>query len=184
MMILMHPKMRSLKILLEILTYPDKRLRNKSENVRSFDAKLHDLLDQMYMTMIAKNGVGLAAIQVGVPLRALIINLPDENGDQSIKNLIEVINPEIITKEGSIKFNEGCLSVPEYYDDVERFSDIVVRFKDRFGSDKELEAKEYLAVAFQHEMDHLEGNLFIDRISIMKRKKFEKELKKNRKKKL
>lgn len=176
--------MRSLETLLEILTYPDKRLREKSKAVEMFDSKLHRLLDEMYLTMIAKNGVGLAAIQVGVPLQVLIINLPEEDGEQKRENLIEVINPDIIKSSGSIKFNEGCLSVPEYYEDVERYNDIVVRFQDRLGDVQELSATDYLAVAFQHEMDHLNGNLFIDKISIMKRKKFDKELKKNLKKKL
>jgi len=170
--------------LLEIITYPDKRLRDRSQEVTVFDTKLHELLDAMYITMLAKNGVGLAAIQVGVPIRVLIINIPEESGEQKRENLLEVINPEILEGYGSVKFNEGCLSVPEYYDDVERYDYVKVKYCNRNGEEKIIEANGYEAVAFQHEMDHLNGNLFIDKISIVKRKKFEKEFKKNQKKRL
>jgi len=164
-----------------ILSYPDKKLKQVSKDVSKFDAKLHNLLDDMYDTMISRNGVGLAAIQVGVPLRALIILLPDEEGVQDKKNLIEVINPCIVEKEGSVKSNEGCLSVPEYYDDVERFERVKVLFKDRTGKEQEIDTNEFLAVALQHEIDHLEGRLFIEKLSLLKRKKFEKEYKKQQK---
>jgi len=164
-----------------VLSYPDKKLKQVSKDVSEFDAKLHNLLDDMYDTMISRNGVGLAAIQVGVPLRALIILLPDEEGVQDKKNLIEVINPCIIEKEGSVKSNEGCLSVPEYYDDVERFERVKVLFKDRTGKEQEIDTNEFLAVALQHEIDHLEGRLFIEKLSLLKRKKFEKEYKKQQK---
>lgn len=170
--------------MLEIITYPDKRLRDRSQEVTVFDTKLHELLDAMYITMLAKNGVGLAAIQVGVPIRVLIINIPEESGEQKRENLLEVINPEILEGYGSVKFNEGCLSVPEYYDDVERYDYVKVKYCNRNGEEKIIEANGYEAVAFQHEMDHLNGNLFIDKISIVKRKKFEKEFKKNQKKRL
>lgn len=167
----------------EIVTYPDKRLKERSKEVFVFDEKLHQLLDDMYETMLAKKGVGLAAIQIGVPLRVIIINLPDENGEQKREDLIEAINPEILKKDGEIKFKEGCLSVPEFYSDVDRAESIEVEFYDRFGNKKRVNAVGYLAVAFQHEIDHLNGQLFIDRISILKRKKFEKEFKKSLKEK-
>lgn len=162
----------------EVLAYPDKLLKQISEPVWTFDNQLHQLLDDMYDTMIAKNGVGLAAVQIGVPQRILVINIPDEEGNQHRDNLIEVINPEILEGQGNLKSNEGCLSVPEYYDDVDRFQKIKIRYFNRHGEEVIEEPEDFLAVAFQHEMDHLEGKLFIDRISIMKRKRFEKDYKK------
>jgi peptide deformylase len=163
---------------LPILVYPDRRLKQQSRPVTDFDASLHKLLDDMNETMMASNGIGLAAIQVGRPLRALLINLPDEEGNQHEENLIEVINPVILEKRGSIVYTEGCLSVPEYYDDVERAEWIRVEFFTREGERREIEAEGLLAIAFQHEMDHLDGHLFIEKLSFLKRKKFEKEWKK------
>lgn len=163
---------------LPILVYPDRRLKQQSRPVTDFDASLHKLLDDMNETMMASNGIGLAAIQVGIPLRALLINLPDDEGNQYEENLIEVINPVILEKRGSIVYTEGCLSVPEYYDDVERAEWIRVEFFTREGERREIEAEGLLAIAFQHEMDHLDGHLFIEKLSFLKRKKFEKEWKK------
>ncbi|WP_200763000.1 peptide deformylase [Nitrosophilus alvini] len=165
----------------EVVVYPDKRLKEVSKPVESFDENLHTLLDDMYETMIAKNGIGLAAIQIGVPLRALIINLPDEEGNQPKEALLEVINPVILEKRGSAVYTEGCLSVPEYYDDVERAEWVKVEFQDRYGEKKVIETDGLLAIAFQHEIDHLNGHLFIEKLSILKRKKFEKEWKKRKK---
>ena len=162
----------------EIVVYPDKRLKQESCHVTQFDEELHTLLDDMNETMIAKNGIGLAAIQVGVPLRALLINLPDEEGEQYPENLIEVINPVIVERRGSTTYTEGCLSVPEYYDDVERSEWVKVEFQDRYGEKRTIETDGLLAIAFQHEMDHLDGHLFIEKLSFLKRKKFEKEWKK------
>lgn len=164
----------------EIITYPDKRLKMASKDIEEFDENLHSLLDDMYETMMAKNGIGLAAIQVAVPLNALLILLPDENDEQSKENLIEVINPKIINKKGSIVYQEGCLSVPEYYDEVERAEWIEVEYFDRHGNKITRECDGLLAVAFQHEMDHLKGHLFIEKLSYLKRKKFEKEWKKRK----
>ncbi|BCD59433.1 MULTISPECIES: peptide deformylase [unclassified Nitratiruptor] len=165
----------------QIITYPDKRLFMRSKEVEDFDEKLQTLLDDMYETMIAKNGIGLAAIQVAVPLRALIINLPDEEGNQHKEDLLELINPVIIEKRGTQVYTEGCLSVPDYYDDVERAEWVKVEYQDRYGNKKTLETDGLLAVAVQHEMDHLDGHLFIEKLPYMKRKKFEKEWKKKRK---
>ena len=162
----------------EIITYPDKRLKMSSKNIEKFDESLHLLLDDMYETMIIKNGIGLAAIQVAIPLNALLILLPDENNEQKKENLIEVINPQIIDKRGSIIYQEGCLSIPEYYDDVKRAEWIKVEYFDRHGNKITRECDGLLAVAFQHEMDHLQGHLFIEKLSYLKRKKFEKEWKK------
>jgi len=164
-----------------IVVYPDKRLKQQSKPVTEFDETLHTLLDDMNETMLASNGIGLAAIQVGEPLRVLIINLPDEEGNQHPENLIEVINPVILEKRGSTTYTEGCLSVPDYYDDVERADWIRVEFYDRHGNRQEIETDGLLAIAFQHEMDHLDGHLFIEKLSFLKRKKFEKEWKKKQK---
>jgi len=169
----------------EVVVYPDKRLKLISKEVESFNGALHDLLDDMYDTMIARNGVGLAAIQVGVDLRALIINIPLEDAesgqDQPKENTLEMINPVIIEKDGKEKFQEGCLSVPGFYEEVERSKHVKVEYFDRDGKKHVIEDNDFLAIAIQHEMDHLDGKVFIEKLSIMKRKKFEKEWKKRQK---
>jgi peptide deformylase len=164
----------------EIVTYPDKRLRVKSKEVVEFNEELHQLLDDMYDTMIANKGVGLAAIQIGVPKRVLIINLPlKEFGDSQPKdNTLEVINPEFLELKGKTKYEEGCLSVPGYYDEVSRYEYVKVRYFDRYGKEHIIEDSDFLAIALQHEFDHLEGKLFIEKLPITKRKKFEKEWRK------
>lgn len=167
----------------EIITYPNKLLRTKSKDVVEFDTELHTLLDDMYETMIHSNGVGLAAIQVAVPLNVLIINLPNEDDIQNKEDLIEAINPVITVKDGEQIFPEGCLSVPGFSEEVKRANHIAVEYFDRYGQKKVMEAEDFLAVAWQHEMDHLKGHLFIEKLSITKRKKFEKEYKKSLKKK-
>ncbi len=162
---------------LSIVEYPDKRLREKSKEVKSFDKKLHNLLDAMHPFMIETNGIGLAAIQVNYPIRALILNLPNEEGEQPPENLLEIINPVITDKSGETSYQEGCLSVPKFYEDVTRYEKIKLNYQDRHGNTKSLEADDLLAIAIQHEMDHLEGILFIDHLSYSRRKKFEKEYK-------
>lgn len=163
----------------KVLTYPDPVLKKASKDVEVFDSKLHLLLDDMYETMIAENGIGLAAIQIGVDLSVLIINIPqEEDGVQIKENLIEAINPQIIKKEGTTVYKEGCLSIPEYYEEVNRAEKIEIVFKDRFGNDKSISTDSLLAIAFQHEMDHLKGMLFVERLPMLKRRKFEKEWKK------
>jgi peptide deformylase len=165
----------------EIVVYPDKRLKLISKEIESFDGALHDLLDDMYDTMRAKNGVGLAAIQLGVDLRTLIINVPLEvaegDVDQPKENTLEMVNPVIVLKDGTEKFQEGCLSIPGVYEDIERAKHVKVEYLDRDGNKKSIEDDEFLAIAMQHEMDHLDGKVFIERLSILKRKKFEKEWK-------
>jgi len=162
----------------EIITYPNKLLKEKSKDVESFDSQLHTLLDDMYETMMAKNGIGLAAIQVAIPQNILIINLPNTEEEQSKDDLLEIINPSILERKGSTIYTEGCLSVPEYYEDVERAEWIKVTYHDRDGNSIEAEYDGLMAIAFQHEMDHLKGELFIEKLSFLKRKKFEKEWKK------
>jgi peptide deformylase len=134
--------------------------------------------------MLSKKGVGLAAIQIGVAKRALIINLPEDDSDDVIikkEDTLEIINPIFITKEGSCKHQEGCLSIPGVYEDIERAEHIVLEYQDRYGKKKTIENNEFLAIAIQHEMDHLDGKVFIEKLSILKRKKFEKEWKKRNK---
>jgi len=168
---------------MEIITYPNKILKKISKPVEKFDNELHKLLDDMYETMIRHNGVGLAGIQVGVDRRVLLIDIGDKDGNQSPETLIEVINPEFLKWNGTIKDTEGCLSVPDYFDDVERYENVKVKFFDRFGNEKIMEANGLLSVAFQHETDHLDGHLFIERLDYIKRKKFEKEWKRKLKQK-
>ncbi len=168
---------------LTIVEYPDKKLREISKEVVSFDEKLHKLLDAMYPFMMETNGIGLAAIQVAHPIRALILNIPDEDGEQLDENLIEIINPVITHKDGESVYQEGCLSVPRFYEDVKRFETISIDYQDRDGNRKTIDADGLLAIAIQHEIDHLEGILFIDKLSYSRRKKFEKEYKKMQKEK-
>jgi len=163
----------------DIVIYPDKRLKLISKEVTSFDSKLHSLLDDMYDTMISKKGVGLAAIQIGVPLRALIINMPDDDSDEQPKeNTLEIINPIFVEKSGKEKHQEGCLSIPGIYEDIERAKYVKIEYQDRFGERYTIEDDDFLAVAIQHEVEHLDGKVFIEKLSFMKRKKFEKEWKK------
>lgn len=167
----------------EVLTYPNPILRKKSVDVTEFNEELHTLLDDMYETMVDKSGVGLAAVQVGVLKNILIINIPDEDDIQDKESLIEAINPQIVQKEGDIVFKEGCLSVPGFHEEVTRFNKVVVEYFDREGNKKSMEAEDFLAVAWQHEIEHLRGHVFIEKLSYLKRKKFEKEYKKLQKKK-
>ena len=168
----------------DIVVYPDKRLKMISEPVEKFDEEIHTLLDDMYDTMIAKNGVGLAAIQVGVPLRVLIINVPietdseDPREQQPKENTLEVINPVILEREGKTRYQEGCLSVPGYFEEVDRYKEVRIEYQDRHGKKYIIEDDEFLSIALQHEIDHLDGKVFVEKLSILKRKKFEKEWKK------
>ncbi len=162
----------------EIITYPHKNLREVSKNVEQFDKELHILLDDMYETMIQKSGIGLAAIQVEVSLNVLLINIPNKNDEQLKDDLLEIINPKIIQTSGSITYSEGCLSVPEFYGDIQRAEKIFIEFQDREANIIQREFESLEAIALQHEIDHLNGILFIDKLSFLKRKKFEKELKK------
>ena len=173
----------------EIVTYPNPILRKKSRDVEVFDQELHILLNDMNETMMSASGVGLAAIQVGVDLNVLIINLPvdneggDDDGLQKPENLIEAVNPVITHKDGELVFNEGCLSVPGFHAEVKRAEHIIVEYFDRHGEKQTMEAEDFLAVAWQHEMEHLSGHVFIEHLSFLKRKKFEKEWKRELKEK-
>lgn len=165
----------------DIVIYPDKRLKLISKEVTVFDSELHILLDDMYDTMVSKNGVGLAAIQIGVAKRALIINLPDDDNEDAVQDkedTLEIINPVFIKKEGSCKHQEGCLSIPKVYEDIERAEHIVLEYQNRHGEKFTIDNNEFLAIALQHEVDHLDGKVFIEKLSFIKRKRFEKEWKK------
>jgi len=168
---------------LSIVEYPDKRLREKSKAIEKFDKELHELLDAMYPVMLKSNGIGLAAIQVAHAMQALLINIPDEDDEQSIDYLIEMINPVITHKSGETTYQEGCLSVPSFYEDINRYESITVNYQDRDGNTKTIEADGLMSIAIQHEIDHLNGILFIDKLSYSRRKKFEKEYKKMQKEK-
>ena len=166
----------------EIIEYPNKILKEKSKEVIEFDEKLHSLLDDMYETMIAKSGIGLAAIQVCISLRVLILNLPSgEDDEQNRADLIEAINPEILTSSGSVTYSEGCLSVPGIHEDVTRKEHIQIKYYDRDGNKIVKDCDDLMAIAFQHEIDHLNGHLFIEKLSYLKRKKFDKEWKRRHK---
>jgi len=168
---------------MKIVTYPNKILKKISKPVERFDIEFHKLLDDMYEIMKQNQGVGLAAIQVAIPLRAVIIDIGDEEGNQSDETKLEIINPEFLEWDGLQKDTEGCLSVPDFFDEVERYEKVKVKFYDRFGNEHIKDADGLLSVAFQHETDHLDGHLFVEKLDYIKRKKFEKEWKKRLKQK-
>jgi len=167
----------------EILEYPNPILRKKSLDVKEFDENLHTLLDDMNDTLISSGGIGLAAVQIGVLQNVLILNLPvidpdDENKDIVLEeNLIEAINPKIVFSDGEQIHQEGCLSVPGYFDDIKRFYDVTVTYYNRNEEKITIQVNDFEAVAWQHEMEHLSGHVFIENLSFLKRKKFEKEWK-------
>jgi len=175
----------------EILVYPNPILRKPSVDVIEFDEELHKLLDDMNDTMLECGGVGLAAVQIGVLKNVLIINIPvddlnDSNntdGVQLKENLIEAINPKLLFKDGEQIFNEGCLSIPGIHEEVKRAMNVTISYYNRYGEKQTIQADDFLAVAWQHEMEHLTGHVFIENLSFLKRKKFEKEWKKSRKEK-
>ena len=166
---------------LSIVEYPNKKLKEISKKVEKFDKELHDLLDAMYPIMMNTNGIGLAAIQVSHAKQALILNIPDEEDEQPKDNLIEMINPIVTNMEGETTYQEGCLSVPTFYEDIVRSESLSVNYQDRDGNTKTLEANGLLSIAIQHEIDHLNGILFIDKLTSSRRRKFEKEYKKMQK---
>ena len=170
-------------MLLPIITYPNKLLKTLSSDVAMFDEQLCAFLDNMYETMMSNNGIGLAAIQVAMPIRALILCIPNEEGNQDPANTLEIINPRIVKASGKITYQEGCLSVPGFYEDIERHESLTLHYCNRHGVPCILQADDLLSIAIQHEIDHLDGKLFIDHLSYNRRKKFEKELKKELKEK-
>jgi peptide deformylase len=171
--------------LLPIIETPDPRLRTVSAPVETVDAALQTLIDDMFETMYAAPGIGLAAIQVGVPKRLLVIDLQEEQDAEGkpVRDPRVFINPEILeTSEDLQVYQEGCLSVPDQYADVERPATVRARWQDREGKVHEEQIDGLLAVCLQHEMDHLEGVLFIDHLSRLKREMVLKRLLKARQK--
>jgi len=157
--------------LLPIIVAPDKRLKQKSHPVAKVDDDIRRLMDSMLETMYAAPGIGLAAIQVGVPKNVIVIDLAREGGrEKAERKPLFLVNPEIVWAADETKIcEEGCLSLPEQYAEVERPVAIKVRFLDYHGDMRELDADGTLAVCIQHEMDHLQGVLFVDRVSALKR---------------
>ena len=160
---------------LTILEYPDPRLRTRAVPVAAVDAPLRELIDDMFETMYAANGIGLAATQVNVHRRLLVTDVSEGHTDPRV-----FINPEILMRAGTAVGQEGCLSVPGYYDDVERAERIRVRALDRDGQAFEAELEGLLAVCVQHEIDHLDGKLFVDYLSDLKRQRVRKKIEKER----
>jgi peptide deformylase len=160
---------------LAILEYPDPRLRTKAQPVAVVDDALRRLADDLLETMYAAKGVGLAASQVDVHKRLLVLDVSDTHDQPLI-----LINPEILSAEGRAPGEEGCLSLPGIYDKLERATRIRVRALDRNGQPFELDAEGMLAVCIQHEMDHLEGKLFVDYLSELKRQLIRRRLQKER----
>jgi peptide deformylase len=151
----------------EIIILPDKRLRLKSDPVKAVDAGVRALVDDMFETMYKAPGVGLAAIQVGEPKRIVTVDTAKKDEPKQPQVFI---NPEIVwTSEEKSTYEEGCLSIPEYYEEVERPQQVKVRFMDLAGKWQEVEANGLLATVLQHEIDHINGILFIDHISKLKR---------------
>jgi len=162
--------------LLSILEFPDPRLRTRAAPVTVFDAELKQFVEDMFETMYAANGVGLAATQVNVHRRVLVADMSDGR-DQPLA----LINAEIVAKEGSQVYEEGCLSFPGIYADVTRALKVRVRAQDVAGQPFELEAEGPLAVCIQHELDHLAGKVFVDYLSPLKRNLLLKRMEKQRK---
>jgi peptide deformylase len=161
-----------------IRTYPDPVLRNKTARVEKIDGSLDRLIQDMIETMHAAPGVGLAANQVGVPLQLAVIDLSGRENVEQRHPLFVIINPEILSLEGSIVEEEGCLSIPDYSEKVKRAAKVRVRAQDRTGKPFEIEAEGLLAKALQHEIDHLNGLLFVDRLSPLKKNIFKRRFKK------
>ena len=151
-----------------ILFYPDKRLREPGKEVEEFDADLHRLVEDMAETMYAAPGVGLAAPQLGISKRLFIVDVASDADEPS--DLRVFINPEIIATEGETTFNEGCLSFPGVREDIDRAARVTVKALDQDGKPFELEAEGLLAIAIQHENDHLNGELMIDHLSVLRRR--------------
>ena len=161
----------------QIRIYPDPVLRNKTSRVEKIDSALDRLIEDMVETMHAAPGVGLAANQVGVSIQLAVIDLSARE-DEDQHPLLVIINPEILSMEGSVVEEEGCLSIPDYAEKVKRAARVKVRAQDRKGMVFEIEAEGLMAKALQHEIDHLNGLLFIDRLSPLKKSFFKRRFKK------
>jgi len=157
----------------EILHFPDPRLRNLARPVEEVDEEIRQLVDDMFETMYDAPGIGLAAIQINVAKRVIVVDVSEDKSEP-----LCFINPEILEKEGEETMDEGCLSVPEIYETVTRAEKIRVRALGRDGNTFEMDADGLLAVCIQHEIDHLDGKLFVDYLSNLKRQRIRKKLEK------
>lgn len=162
--------------LLNILHFPDPKLRTKAQPVQVVDETISRLVSDMFETMYAAPGIGLAATQVDVHKRVIVIDVSEDKS-----NPLCLINPEILSRDGEQQYDEGCLSVPGFYEPVDRAAKIRIRALNEKGEQFELDAEGLLAVCIQHEMDHLEGKLFVDYLSEMKRSRIRKKLTKQQK---
>ena len=160
-------------MILDILKYPDKRLRTIAKPVVSVDETIRQQVKDMFETMYEAPGIGLAATQVNFHQRIIVIDISDQCNEP-----ICLINPEVIEKSGEIQWEEGCLSVPDYYENIVRANDIKVHAINQNGETFELEASEMLSVCIQHEIDHLDGILFVDHLSKLKQKRLKKKTEK------
>jgi peptide deformylase len=157
--------------ILDILHYPDKRLRTVAKPVEKVDASIKKLVDDMFETMYVAPGIGLAATQVNVHKQVIVIDISEEKNQP-----LCLINPQIIAEEGTETCDEGCLSVPDIYETVQRSEKVTVKALDQNGDEYTLQADELLAVCIQHEMDHLNGKLFVDYLSPLKQQRIKKRL--------
>jgi peptide deformylase len=157
--------------LLPILQHPDPRLRQKARPVEDFGPDLQRLIDDMFETMYAASGVGLAATQVGVALRVAVMDTSEDKTEQVV-----IVNPQILEAQDQQAMEEGCLSVVDYRDTVDRYNRLRMRALDRKGQSFEIEAEGLTAQAIQHEIDHLDGKLYIDYLSALKRERLKKKL--------
>ena len=157
----------------DILKYPDKRLRTLAKPVETVNTEIKQQIKDMFETMYDAPGIGLAATQVNFHQRIIVIDVSDECNQP-----LCLINPEIIEKNGEIEWEEGCLSVPNYYESVKRANEIKVSALNQLGQSVEIDANEMLAVCIQHEMDHLNGILFVDHLSKLKQKRLKKKAEK------
>ncbi len=164
-------------MILEILKYPDKRLRTIAKPVEEVNTEIKQLAKDMFQTMYEAPGIGLAATQVNFHQRLIVIDISEECNQP-----LCLINPEIIKKNGEIEYEEGCLSVPNYYENVKRANEIKVSALNELGQPFEIEADEMLSICIQHEMDHLNGILFVDHLSKLKQKRLKKKAEKQSKK--
>ncbi|QGU32342.1 peptide deformylase [Thermochromatium tepidum] len=162
--------------ILDILVFPDPRLRQKAQPVEQVDNRIRRLIDDMFETMYAAPGIGLAATQVNVQRQVLVIDISKEHDSPMC-----LINPRILAREGTEQMEEGCLSVPGFFETVTRAAHVSVEALDRNGNPFRLNAEGLLAVCIQHEIDHLDGKLFVDHISILKRQRIRHKLEKQRK---
>jgi peptide deformylase len=160
----------------KIYQYPEQVLREETERITTFDDNLKDLVEDMAETMYDAPGIGLAAPQIGKSLKLIVVDISKDREDEH--EFMAMVNPEIIAHEGSQLDEEGCLSVPELTAKVKRFKKITVAFQDVDGNSREMETEDRFAVVLQHEIDHLNGILFIDHLSSLKRNLYKKKVKK------